>query len=71
MVCVCRRAERKPFQLAKADPMANLALLFTKGLRLRMLTLAQVGTTCCNGVHGTMQSFQVPPPPPPYPRSVA
>eukprot|EP01052_Picozoa_sp_SAG31_P045883 SAG31_NODE_8557_length_1431_cov_0.783033_1_plen_345_part_00 len=50
---------RKPFKLAKADPMKNLGILFNQDVTLRRLTLSSICTTSGNGVHRTMQSYQI------------
>ena len=39
--------------------MANIGILFSKDKALRMMTLSTLCTTSCNGVHRTMQSYQI------------
>jgi MFS family permease len=51
--------QRRTFQLAKADPLRNIGLLFTHGARLRRLALSNVLFLVSAKVNLTMQPYQI------------
>ena len=52
-------SQRKPFQLAKADPLRNLSVLFRNGPELRRLALANLLLQGSAWSQQTMQAFQI------------